>query len=324
MPLMDRLGPKPIWKSCCAIAAGFVLCLPLVACGTGIEVTERVTDKEVRKVVNQTDKSQPTLTIEAFVDSMPAWRQGKHFWVADNQARLLFSATGDYDIDTLSLAGHTLSYQGYDTGGIYDNRNTVNLRFVDDATGHGMIYRTGKTVTEFRPGFSIPMLIDLDMVNHISRQVAGKDYYIRTGIWYGRGNEQMIDGRHFIKVHIDSVLPGNAVMPLRVLFTTADTRESAMVWMSDNASTMHGRDFDALFAAADPHQAYPTITDETWERITRAQVIMGMTKQECLLALGSPRRINEFPDQSGLREYWYYDGGSYLFFVDGLLTQFRR
>ena len=103
-----------------------------------------------------------------------------------------------------------------------------------------------------------------------------------------------------------------------------DTREQAMVWISDNVSTMHGRDFDALFSASDPRASYPAITDANWERITRGQVAEGMTKHECQLALGSPKRINERPDQAGMREYWYYDGGAYLYFVDGLLSQFRK
>ena len=74
----------------------------------------------------------------------------------------------------------------------------------------------------------------------------------------------------------------------------------------------------------DPHLLYPTITDKNWELITLSRVVEGMTKEECRLALGSPKRINQNPDQSGMREYWYYDGGSYLYFVDGLLSQFRR
>ena len=299
------------------------LCAVMAACGTGIEMTEHVGDKDVKKVLEQTVANQSQITLDAYVDSVPAWRQGKLFRVADNQARLLFARSHDYDIDTVDLVGKTLTYDGYDTGGIYDNRRTVNLLFKDN-TGNTYVYRTGKTIDEFRSGFSIPMLIDMDMVNHIGRQVIGKDYYIRTPIWYDRQSEQMRDGRHFIKVHIDSVLPGNAIMPLRVLFTTADTHEKAMVWMSDNASTMHGRDFDALFAVADPHLSYPTISDGNWERITRAQVVEGMTKEECRLALGSPKHINENPDQSGMREYWYYDGGAFLFFVNGLLWQFRR
>ena len=87
---------------------------------------------------------------------------------------------------------------------------------------------------------------------------------------------------------------------------------------------MPGRDFDGLFDVNDPHSLYPAISAKNWELITRGQVEEGMTKEECRLALGAPRRINQNPDQSGMREYWYYDGGSYLYFVDGLLSQYRR
>ena len=301
-----------------------VACLLTTACGTGIEVTEHVGEKDVRKAIEHAEANQSRVTLNAFVDSVPAWHQGKLFRVVDNQARLLFARSRDFDIDTVQLAGHTLSFQGYDTGDIYDNRNTVNLIFNDTDGGKTYVYRTGKIIDEFSSSFSIPMLVDMDMVNHIARQVAGNDYYIRTPIWYDRHSEQMRDGRHFIKVHIDSVLPGNAVMPLRVLFTTIDNNERAMVWVSDNVSTMRGRDFDALFDAVDPHSFYATISDDNWERITRAQVVEGMTKEECRLALGNPKHINEIAEQSGLLEYWYYDGGAYLFFVNGLLQRFRK
>ena len=56
-----------------------MLCVLASACGTGIEVTERVTDKDVRRVIEQTDGNQPTVTLVAFSDSVPAWRQGKRF-----------------------------------------------------------------------------------------------------------------------------------------------------------------------------------------------------------------------------------------------------
>lgn len=310
---------------CCPVVIVVLLSLLMLSCGTGIEVTNHVTDKDVRRVIDQTDTRKAVLTLEPYVDSVSSWVSGKRFWVADNQAKLLFSHSLDLDFDTVTLAGHTLSYAGYATGGLYDNRHTVNLQFNDlTAAGNTYVYRTDKTIDEFHPGFSIPMLIDLDMVEHVARQVVGKDYYVRTPIWYDRHSEQMINGRHFIKVHIDSVLPGNAVLPLRLLFTTADTAERAMVWMSGTSSTMQGRDFDALFVADDPHKSYPAISDEHWLLITRGQVTEGMTKDECRLSLGSPKRINERPDQSGMREYWYYDGGSYLYFEDGLLRQFRR
>ena len=306
-------------------APGCVALLLLTACGTGIEVTEHVTDKDVKRAIGQIDNRQPVVTLEPYVDSVPAWKTGKRFWVADKQVRLLFASSRDYGLDTADITGHVLTYQGYETGGIYDNRSTINLLLTDTADGSTYLYRTGKTMPEFSSSFSIPMLIDLDMVDHVARQVAGKDYYIRTGIWYDCESGQMKAGRHFIKVHIDEVLPGNAVMPLRVLFTAVDTGERAMTWLSDNNSVaMQDRSFDALFVATDPHLSHPDINDSTWELITRSSVAEGMTKDECRLSLGAPRHINELPSQGGMREFWYYDGGSYLYFVDGLLQEFRR
>ena len=303
----------------------FVACGLLTACGTGIEITERVTDKDVRRVVEKADARQPVVTIDAYADSLQAWKPGKLFWVADDQVKQLFAYQPGYDLDTLHLQGHVLRYVSHQTGGLFEDDNRyIKIALNDSVTGITYICNAGKATDAFRPGFSIPMLIDMDMVDHIARQVTGKDVFIRTPIWYDRDNGQMKDGRHYIKVHIDSVLPGNAVLPLRTYFTAVDSGERAMVWMSNNASTMHGRDFDALFVASDPHLAYPSITDENWERITRGQVIEGMTKEECRLALGAPKSIDERPEQAGMREFWYYDGGSYLYFVDGLLSHFRR
>ena len=223
-----------------------------------------------------------------------------------------------------NMAQYNTIYVGFPIWWYTAPRIINTFLFNDAINGRTYLYRTGKTIDEFHPAFSIPMLIDMDMVQHIERQIKGKDFYIRTPIWYDRDNEQMMTGRHFIQVCIDSVLPGNSVMPLRVLFTTIDKGEKAMVWMSDNVSVMHGRDFDAMFVASNPRLSYPTITDANWELITRGRVVVGMTKEECRLSLGTPRHINERPDQAGMREYWYYDGGSYLFFVDGLLSEFRR
>ena len=308
------------------IAAGVFCCLLLMSCGTGIEVTEHVTDKDVQRVLDKEFGNVPDVTLVAYRDSFPAWKPGKRFWVADHRVTQMLAETSGYDKDTLRLTGHTLIYNSWSKSGIVTDEDYrwLYIDFTDEETGMRLNYRYGRARDAYRAGFTLPMLIDMDMVEHVARQLVGKEFYIRTPIWYDRQTEQMKDGRHFIKVRIDSVLPGNAVLPLRVLFTTADTREQAMVWMNDNSSTMLGRDFDALFSVANPRDSYPTITDANWDRITRGQVVEGMTKEECRLALGSPKSINERPDQAGMREYWYYDGGAYLFFVDGLLSQFRK
>ena len=304
-----------------------VFCVLVTSCGTGIELTEHVTDKDVQRVMDQVNSRQPAVTLDAYRDSLPAWKPGKRFYVADDRVKEMLAYVSGYDKDTLRLAGHTLVYSSSELDGLYfdgDDRRQLSICFDYEVTGLELVYRYGKVADTYRSGFSLPMLIDMDMVEHVARQLVDKDFFIRTPIWYDRQSEQMISGRHFIKVHIDSVLPGNAVLPLRVLFTTIDTGERAMVWMNNNTSTMHGRDFDAMFVASDPHLAYPEITDSNWLHITRGEVVEGMTKEECRLSLGSPKRINENPDQRGMREYWYYDGGSYLYFVDGLLKQFRR
>ena len=49
-----------------------------------------------------------------------------------------------------------------------------------------------------------------------------------------------------------------------------------------------------------------------------------MTKEACRLALGMPKQVNQVPDPSGMREYWYYDDGRFLQFVDGLLKSYRK
>ena len=298
----------------------------LMSCGTGIEVTEHVSDKDVKRVITQIDQHEPRVTLDHYIDSVPAWQNDKkRFWVADNQVRLLMGVDADPVADTVDLSGHVLVFKGYELGSLYDNRQTVNLLFKDELdNSKTYIYRTGKTIGEFSSAFTIPMLIDLDMVSHIARQMEGMDYYIRTAIWYECESAQMINGRHFIKVHVDSVLPGNAVLPLRVVFSTCDSGQRAMVWMSENNKAMLGRDFDALFDCSDPRHQHPEISDKNWELITQSRVAEGMTKDECRLALGSPKRINQNPDQGGMREYWYYDGGAYLYFVDGLLNQYRR
>ena len=294
--------------------------LSLTGCFTGVESTPRVTSRDVEKAISAIENRAPA-TLVFPVDSVPAWQMGKLFYVTDNQARLLFDHSFKFEIDTLQLQHTTLTYVGNTTGGVLDNRNTINLLFT-----HGndtLVYRTGKTLEQFTPSFSIPLLIDMDMVDYVHHALAGREFYVKTSIWYDPITEDMLTGRHYIKVRIDSVAPGNKALPLRVHFTALDSGERAMMWMAGRTA-MRNRDFDALFAARDPRADYPEITDKNWSLIVNGQVTIDMTKQECRLSLGAPKRITPIHDQVGLREYWYYDGGSYLFFVDGLLKQYRR
>lgn len=294
----------------------------LPGCFTGVESTGHVTERDVQKATAEAAKHATASTLTAWHDSVPAWRPGKQFYVTDDQVRLLFARATDYDVDSIRLAGIILYYDGYDTGSMLDNRPTVNLRFTDRR--HTYVYRTDKTMDEFQASYSIPMLVDMDAVHHVARQISGQDLYVKTAIWYDIATDEMLRGRQFIKVHIDSVLPGNKVLPLKVLFTAKDNGDKACLWMTDGNTLMQGRDFDALFSLRDIRRSYSSISDANWRRIVNGQVAEGMTKEECRLAKGAPKSIRQLPDQRGLREYWLYDGGAYLYFVDGILTNNRK
>ena len=102
-----------------SLLVGILLCVVMAACGTGIEVTEHVTEKDVRKVIEQSSRQPMAVTLDPYQDSLPAWRPGKRFWVADDQVKQLFAYQPEYDKDTLKLAGHVLQYVSHKTGGLF-------------------------------------------------------------------------------------------------------------------------------------------------------------------------------------------------------------
>ena len=295
--------------------------LSLSGCFTGVETTKKITDKDVARAMQELDRGKTHQSFAPYVDSLPTWRQGKEFIAVDEQLRLIFSPSALYDIDTMSFKGKHLSYDNYTISRRVDNSEEVIIHFTDGAnsfaypTGHPLSYVSS-------PSFTIPFLVDNDMIEHYSRLLVGKTLYVKTAIWYD-SNGDMKTGRKFVPVEVTNVNEGNKVYPLRVSFVDKGTGESAMLWMTTDASTIVGRDFDSLFALNDIRQQYPNIDADIWPLIVAGKVTRGMKKDECRLSLGTPQKVNQLPDQTGLREYWYYDGGRYLYFVDGVLQDFR-
>lgn len=308
-----------------AVSLILLITLPLmlVSCFTGVEGTKKVSDKDVSKAISrsQTAMKKQDLLV-AYKDSVPAWRQGKRFYVTDSQVKLIFAPSNSVNSDTLQLSGKTLVYDGYSEGGVLDNRKTVNLMFSDSNDKY--IYPTNKEIQEFNSQFQIPFLIDEDMVAFYSKQLSNKDFWIKTALWYDVNNERMIKGRQFVKVHVERVEPGNKVFPLKVVFSASDSGQEAFVWIATNVEVMKDRDFGSLFTTENLRERHKDITDANWARITNCQVVEGMTKEECKLSLGTPKQVKQRPTYDGLNEIWYYDGGSFLLFADGLLKDFRK
>lgn len=294
----------------------------LNGCFTGVESTKKITDKDVQRAIQQMENSGRESSLKVFADSLLSWREGKEFWCVDNQARLIFKPSADYDLDTLGLEGKKLTYSGYGSHRQLDNAEVVDIYF--DFDGLRLVYPTGKLLADVnRRSFAIPFMVDDEIVKNISDQLVNKTVYVKTPLWYAINNGDQVNGRRYIPVVITAVKPGDKVHPLRVEFRAVDNGAEAFVWMKVPGSDGVGRDFDSLFSLTDVRRQYPDISPSTWSNIVNGKVAEGMTKEECRLAMGNPANVRQLPDQSGLREYWYYDGGRYLFFVDGLLKEFR-
>ena len=297
------------------------LALFLDGCFTGIEGTKKITEKDVQRAVQQIDKDSKGSTLQVFADSIMSWREGKGFWCVDNQARLIFSPSQDYDIDTLNLKGKMLTFAGYGTHKQMDNTEVVDIYL--NFGSHRLVYNTSKPLQEVnRSSFSMPFLVDDDMLQSFARQLKNKTVYIKTSAWHDNDGNQM-NGRKFVPVEILDVKPGDRVYPIRIDFRACDNGDEGFVWMKIPGTHGAGRDFDSQFSMTDVRKQYSNIAPAIWDNIVNGKIAEGMTKEECRLAMGNPVNVRQLPDQSGLREYWYYDGGRYLFFVDGLLKEFR-
>ena len=302
-----------------------ILLLFATSCFTEVENTKKITEKDVEKVLQNQKNSnlQESIYNNVSVDSFPNWEKGRKFYVVDSNVRRIFTTSVLYDIDTLDLAGSVLEYTGYEEGSVFDNEPKVNLCFTDGNNVYK--YSTGKTLDDIKRKnimLSVPFMVDLALVEECKRLVCGKEFYIRTSIWYNEDGE-MIPGQKFVKVTLNDVFPGDKVFPLKVSFSTHDDNE-AFVFMSTRQSSVQNRMFDNLFTEENIRLKYPSISDENWQNIVNGNVALEMTKEECRLSLGTPNNIQERPTYDGLQEYWFYGDGMYLMFFDGLLKQYRK
>lgn len=291
----------------------------LPGCFTGIESTPKITADDVRKQ-NVVITPEQRFIADVGVIPFAQWRKGKRFYVTDDKIALAFGASA-YGID--GLKGRLISYAGVDSVPDVAGKNATVLYFDTDG-GHRLRYRIDSPVAAVlsRASVDIPFAIDLDVVAWVHELLATKRFFILTSSWFDEKGNPM-SGRKFIPVTIERVVPGNSVYPLRVRFIDENGVKGS-VYMSLGASRQATRNFDTLFSFSDPKLNYPNISDENWANIISGRVVLYMTRDECRLALGSPKEIERRPGYSGVMERWIYTDGTYLVFEDGILSDFRR
>lgn len=304
------------------VAVWLFICLPLLltGCFTGVESTQRITEKDVKKVYEISPDSPMPDILAPYRDSIQAWQEGKKFLVTDPNVSLIFEHEGPLPDH---IVGDTVVYQGYVTRADLSGRPTVVLNFA--AGSNSLSYDTGKAIDAIDSSFAVPLLIDLDMVSHYASCLVGRKFWVLTSQWLAcDGTGYRGAPRRYVPVTIISVEPGNKVLPLSVVFALNDGGERAKVMLSAESHEALSRSFGKLFSIDDPRRRYHDIAENVWQKITHCEVAEGMTKDECRLSLGAPQVVRQRPDQNGLRETWGYDNGTSLNFADGVLVSFRK
>ncbi len=292
-------------------------------CFTGIESTPRITADDVRHAGIRTTDEQ-ALNAALVAPAPAAWHPGKQWLVDDSKIALIFTSPAPGAAD--SLAGSTLTLAAVDTVRALTGIDEISLALATPA-GAVLNYRPGIPADQWtsRAALAIPFTIELETVARADSLLRGRTFYITTPDWFDAAGHS-VTGRRHVPVRVSGVGPGTERYPLRVAFTATDRPDSATysVFLTCGNSPAATRNFDRLFSFTDPRTRYPRITDETWALIVRSQVVPGMTRDECRLALGTPASIDRRAGTAAQYEMWTYDTGVYLIFEDGVLTQFRK
>lgn len=302
-----------ILHTCCPA----LLAAMLTGCFTGVESTPRITAADARHS-GVTDTPELALSAKMGPERPSQWRPGKQWVVTDSKISLIFTptVTDALPSDTLTLVG----LQPITT--ITGEQAAAIALACGDRT---YIYMPGVAwdVLDRRDRIDIPFAIELSQVSQADSLLRGHRYYIKTPQWRDDNGRPTTGLRH-VPVTITSVTAGTETAPLMVHFTTEGDTARRSVYLTCGSRPTANRNFDRVFTLSDPRREYPAITDATWQHIIHSQVVEGMTRDECRLALGTPADLRRGATTGAQIEHWSYDDGVYLIFEDGILTRFRR
>ena len=286
-------------------------------CFTGVESTPKITDADVRR---ETTPPTPDETYLHDVRYAPRaqWQEGRPFVVTD--AKISRALVPDAYGQRQLAEGDTLRYEGLTPGRSLASELVSDLRFIDTG-GNGFTFRVDvEPDSLLQRVVKVPFAIDCDIVDQTSAKLLGKRFYIVTSA--RRDSAGTIwRARKFVPVTVDEVAVGTAVNPVRVRIVDEGNPPAYLFINPEARSGRSAGSFASMLSLTNPRDRYPLITDAVWENITNNRVSVGMTRQECKLALGAPAEVIQRPGYGYLYEAWRYDNGTYLMFEDGLLVK---
>lgn len=302
------------------IAAGMSLC---ISCSTGIESTKTIKmSKEDLKHMAKTEEQ--TLASSIHGTPLSSWEKGKKFLATSDRTLYIFDPSSlPFNQPDLSLGGTILFYNGVESRHNPDLREECVILFSDGR--HNYRYPTGKPTAEAMKEIDsskLPLLSDIDLIEEWKTKINGKTLWTKSNLWYDANGERL-SGLKFAEVKIEDILPATGDFPINVKIK-GKQGEEAYMHMNYTSDLRDSRNFAAIFFMTDPKKKYPQISEENWSLIQDGKVSLGMTKDECKLALGNPDELNAGHSHSQTMDMWQYANGTYLIFTDGLLTRFRQ
>ena len=268
----------------------------------------------------------PEQTFAESISGSPlsSWENGRKFMAMSDRTLYIFDPSGiNPDISGQAIKGNILSFAGLDSQTNPDLMEECVILFTDgDRT---LRYKTGKptniAMTEIESS-KLPLISDLTLIEQWNEKIKGKTFWTRSNLWYD-DNGNRVPGLKFEKVSIADVLPTTGDFPMMIEII-GQGGDKAYLQMNYTSDIHDSRSFADLFFIKDPKEKYPHISEENWKLIQRGRLGKGMTKEECKLALGNPDEVRSGHSHSETMDIWQYSDGTYLFFADGLLKEFRQ
>ncbi|MDE6369123.1 MAG: hypothetical protein K2K94_07785, partial [Muribaculaceae bacterium] len=223
-----------------------------------------------------------------------AWTEGKRFYVTDDKISIIYQP-GDKIDDTLN--GHDLVFQRFEEVPSVTGGGATVLIFVANGKSDLLHYRVNVPFAELRnrERLEVPFTVERSIVEKVDSAMRDNTYYISTPKWFNAENDKAFVGRRHIPVTVTHVEPGTYIYPLRVYFRLDGSSEEYWIPMTAGDDRAATRNFYTVFNFDNPRKRYPQITDETWALITNSRVAIGMTRDECRLALGAPNSYRTIP-----------------------------
>lgn len=294
-----------------------------LSCSTGIESTKTIRmNKGDMKLMAKSAEQQLAESLQG--TPLSSWEKGKKFLAMSDRTLYIFEPVGIIsDPSTQDLTGKILTYIGIDTHINPDLKDECVILFSDGT--NTFRYRTKRSTEEamkYVDSSKLPLLSDLELIAEWKEKLNGKTLWTKSNLWDDSSGNRL-PGQKFTKIKVIDVLPMTGDFPMKVKISGPDGEE-AYLQMNYTSDIHDSRNFAAIFFLSDPKNKYPQISEENWALIQKGKVGLGMTKEECKLAIGNPDELRSGHNRSQTLDIWQYSDGTYLFFSDGLLNEFRQ